>query len=192
MNKLCFTIDNIREFRPIAKTITSERVTPYMKEAQQIDLKELLGDALYLDFMTKFDDSNQGATYTAYQELLKGKIYMYGGRSIEHPGLIGFLAYSALAHFFANNQINATSFGIVQKDWEGSTPVDAATLRQTITELRSNALAFKADIEKFLSANSVTYPLYSPGDTMPGNGPMFFDPDNDTLYHRSGRTTESL
>lgn len=192
MKKFVITIDNIREFRPIAKTIDATRIGSYIQEAQQIDLKQLLGDALYLDFMTKFDDSTQGATYTAYQELLKGKTYTYGGRSIEHPGLIGFLAYSALARFFANNQINATSFGVVQKDWEGSTPIDAKTLQMTITEIRSNALAFKADIEKFLSSNPTTYPLYAPDESAPGNGPMFFDPDNDTLYHRSGRTLESL
>src|SRR5262245_19626246 len=146
MKKLCFTIDNLKEFRPLPAAMPAARILPYMAEAQQIDLKALLGDALYLDFITKFDDASQGATYTAYQELIKGKTYIYGGRTVEHPGLIGFLSYSALARFFANNQVNATSFGVVQKEWEGSSSVDANNILHTVTELRSNALAFKADI----------------------------------------------
>jgi hypothetical protein len=190
--KLIITIDNIREFRPLARTIDPARIQPYIQEAQQIDLKQLLGPALYLDFYTKYDDSSQGATYTAYQELLKGKTYTYGGKSIEHPGLIGYLVYSALARFMPNNQVNATSFGVVMKDWEGSTAVDANMMRQVVTELRSNALAFKADIEKFLSSNPTNYPLYAPSDGSFNNGPMFFDPDNDQMYHRSGRTLDSL
>jgi hypothetical protein len=190
--KFVITIDNIREFRPIARQITPDRILPYIQEAQQLDLKRLLGDALFLDFLTKFDDSTQGATYTAYQNLLNGVNYTYGGNTIEHPGLIGYMAYSTLARFFANNQVNATSFGIVQKNWEGSEPVSGEVLRSTITELRSNALALRSDIEKFLSSNPTLYPLFSPDGSVVLNGPLFFDPDNDSLYHRSGRTLESL
>jgi hypothetical protein len=189
--KQLITIDNIREFRPMAKTIDPARILPYIQEAQQIDLKQLLGDALYLDFYTKYDATGD-PSYAAYQLLLKGTTYSYGGRTVEHPGLIGFLVYSALARFMPNNQVNATSFGVVQKNWEGSEAIDANMMRQVVTELRSNALAFKADIEKYLSSNPTIFPLYAPSDGSFNNGPMFFDPDNDQTYHRSGRTTESL
>ncbi len=187
MKKLIITIDNIREFRPLPASMQAARILPYIQEAQQIDLKNLLGDALYLDFMTKFDDSAQGATYTAYQDLLNGKSYSYAGQNVEHPGLVGFMAYSALARFFANNQVNATSFGVVQKEWEGSTPVSSDMIRQTVTELRSNALALRADIEKYLTANSTTYPLWAPKDGPVTNGAMFFDPDDEQMKAANGR-----
>lgn len=185
MKKLIITVDNIKEFRPLPNQLAPARILPYIMEAQQIDLKQLLGDALFLDFMTNYD--NVSATYDKYRDLLNGKTYSYGGQSIEHPGLVGFLAYSTLVRFTLNNQVNSTSFGVVQKEWEGSTPVSGDVLRQTVAELRSNALALKADIEKYLSANSTAYPLWAPQDSPVTNGAMFFDPDNENMKAANGR-----
>ena len=183
--KLLITRDNIREFRPLPKSMEPARILPYIQEAQQLELKRLLGDAFYLDFMTNYD--NASVTYDKYRDLLNGKTYSYGGNTIEHPGLTGFLAYHTLAKFINNNQVNATSFGVVVKEWEGSKPVESASIRQVVTELRSNALALQADIEKFLSANASTYPLWAPTGPVPASGAMFFDPDDDNRQAANGR-----
>lgn len=184
--KLLITIENIKEFRPLSASLPAARLQPYIQEAQQLDLKRLLGNALYYDFMTNYD--NVSATYDKYRDLLNGKAYTYAGNTVEHPGLTGYLSYCTLARFMANNQVNATSFGVVQKDWDGSTPVDAQTIRQVVSELRSNALALEDDIRNFLSANATTYSLWAPDGPSPNTGAMFFDPDDAQAQASNGRT----
>ena len=192
MRKLIIAPTNIYEFRPLAKDIPSDRILPYIQEAQQLDLKQLLGDALWLDFLTRFDQSLD-AKYAAYQELLVGSIYTYGEIQIENPGLIGYMSYMTLARFYANNQVNATKYGLVQKLNDQSQPLDSKAVQAAITELRSNALALQVDIVKFLTNNGASFPLYtySNGAALGQNGAMFFDPDNGNS-RANGRTLTSF
>lgn len=189
--KLLITIDNIKEFRPIAEAIPQDRILPYIAEAQLFDLKPLLGPALYLDFMNRYDVSAD-SKYAVYQDLLNGKDYTFGGQTLNHPGLIGFLVYFALARFYVNNPINVTRYGITQKRDQDSDPVDPRVLTNAVAELRSIGLAYQADIVKFLSANGTSYPLYNfqDGSALGQTGVKFFDPD-DSSGSRNGRTLTS-
>lgn len=187
--KLIISIENLKEFRPISETIPDERILPYIQEAHQLDLKRLLGDALYVDFLARFDQTGD-SKYAAYQDLLKGKTYTSGGVSVEHPGLIGYMCYSALVRFYTNNPINVTKFGIVAKKDEKSEPVDSRVMASAIDELRSNAAALQVDIQNYLSSNLSLYPLYSYSTSQPPSmGVRFFDPDN--VGRLSDRTLES-
>lgn len=191
--KLLISIANISEFRPLSKNIPSDRITPYIQEAQQFDLKRLLGDALYLDFLTKFDQSGD-PKYTSYQNLLNGVMYTYSQQTLEHPGLIGYLSYSTLVRFFNNNHINATKYGLVQKDNDQSTPLDFRAVAAAVAELRSNALAFQVDIIKYLTTNGTLYPLYAyqDGSALGMTGVKFFDPDDNRSSAANGRTLTSF
>lgn len=191
--KLIISIENIYEFRPLAKDIPTDRILPYIREAQQYDLKQLLGDALYVDFLSRYDQTLD-SMYTAYQELLNGKNYVSGTITIEHPGLIRYMAYSTLARFYNNNQINAVKYGLVQKLGEQSQQLDTKAVQSAIAELRSNALSEQADIIKFLNANGTTYPLfaYNDGSALGQNGARFFDPDEGNRSGYNGRTLTSF
>lgn len=191
--KLCISVENVKEFRPMAKDIPSERILPYIKEAHQYNLKPLLGDALYYDFLQKFDVSGD-PQYANYQALLVGSYYGYGQTTIEHPGLIPYLAYATLARFYNNNKINATKFGLVQKDGENSTQITLAEVQSAIGELRANMLADQADLIKYLTTKGTLYPLYiyQDGSVLGDLGVKFFDPDRPTLAARNGRTLTSF
>lgn len=190
--KQLITIDNIMEFRPIAEAIPQGRILPYIAEAQLHDLRPLLGDALYLDFMNRYDN-NADSKYTVYQELLNGKDYSYGGQTLNYPGLIPFLVYFTLARFYVNNPINVTRFGITQKKDQDSDPVDPRVLTNAVAELRSIGLAYQADIVKFLTTNGTSYPLYNyqDGSALGQTGVKFFDPDNGR-GSSNGRTLKSF
>lgn len=191
--KLIITVENLKEFRPISEDIPESRINPYIQEAQQLDLKRLLGPALFVDFLAKFDDAAQGATYTNYQLLFKGTTYTYGGYTVEHPGLIGYLAYSALARLYANNQINVVKYGLVQKLSDKSEALSDKAVQMAVDELRSNALALQADIVRYLNTNIVTFPLFvnADGSVLDDNGVKFFDPDSDTIPGYNGRTLKN-
>lgn len=192
MRKLIISPSNIYEFRPLAKDIPADRIMPYIQEAQQIDLKQLLGDALWLDFLNRFDVSAD-SKYAVYQQLLVGSTYTYGSVTLENPGLIGYMSYMTLARFYANNQISATKYGLVMKLNDQSQPLDAKAVQNAITELRSNALALQNDIVKFLTANGTSFPLYvyQDGSALNQNGAKFFDLESTGPYY-NGRTLTSF
>lgn len=191
--KLLINLANIREWRPIATQIPADRINPYIQEAQQFDLKQLLGDALYVDFLAKYDVTGD-PQYANYQALLKGGTYTYGGVTLENPGLIPFLVYMTLARFFNNNQVNATRYGLVNKLVDESEVVDWRGIAAAVAELRANGRAFADDLTKYLDNNPTLFPLYNrrtDGGPMEGGGVKFFDPD-DTNFTGNGRTNISL
>ena len=73
------TIQDIKEVRPLAQ-LDPQRVDPYINEAQENDLRPILGDALFYDFITNIDT-------TKYRELLNGKTYTKNNYSIFFPGV---------------------------------------------------------------------------------------------------------
>lgn len=194
--KILITKQHLDEFRPISGFIDIDRINPYIQEAQSFDLKQLLGPALFVDFMAKYDNDGLGAIYTAYQNLLKGSTYTVSGRTYEHPGLIGFLVYCTLARFYNGQQTNVTRYGLVGLQGEGMTPLDARAVAAEVAQLKANALSFAEEIRDFLAANASTYPLYSSVNdmTIGGNGAMFFDlNDNPTPgVNTNNRTIENL
>lgn len=190
--KFIISIDNLREFRPIAKDIPEERILPAIREAQQYELKKLLGDALYVDFLARFDVAAD-SKYTVYQELLVGKQYTWGTQTIEHPGLIPYLCYHTLAKFYTSNPLNVTKYGVVTKLSDQSEAIDPKVLAAEVSALRACALSDQADIIKFLSNNGTSYPLYvfQDGSSLGQLGVKFFDPDANR-GSRNGRTLTSF
>lgn len=134
--------------------LDQSRVNTYIIEAQENDLRPVLGDALYKDFI-----DNQ--SLTKYTELLRGKSYTVNGFAIDFPGVKPMLAYFTLARIVANNQMNITSYGIVQKTVNESQPVEQAGVKALVTELRSVAVSYQNRLIQFLKANTSTYPQYN-------------------------------
>jgi hypothetical protein len=190
--KYIITIENLAAYRPTSKQIPADRINPYIQEAQQFDLKRLLGDPLYLDFLNYYD--NTAAQYEKYRDLLNGKQYTIATLTYDHPGLIGFLCYMTLARFYNNNQVNATKYGLVTKLGEGSEPLDWKAIATAVAELRSNATALTADIIRYIVNNSASFPLFNQVNRPdPDLGVRFFDPDDiNAPGPGSGRTLNSL
>lgn len=153
MNKpILITLQDIKAVRPTAE-LDNVRWQPFATEAQDQDVKPILGDALYYQLMTT-------PAATAYAELLNGKTYTYNGETIYFEGIKPLIVYFFLARFIQNNAINITRFGVVSKVINQSQPVDAQVIRQVVNEMKSNAQTYKNDVERFLCQNPTTYPLY--------------------------------
>ena len=153
MPSCLITLDDIREYRPVA-SLDAKRVDTYIIEAQENDLRPVLNDALYKAL-------NDSFSTVIYQELFNGKAYNYNGASIDFPGIKPMLVYFALSRIVINNQINITSYGVVQKTVNESQPVDNAGIKMLVTELRSVAISYQNRLIDFLEKNTATYPLYN-------------------------------
>ena len=137
------------DFRYISEHISSEkRLDQYIREAQMFDLMELMGRAFFYHVL---DDAENSPTSQATLDLLSGVDYTDNyGHLIKFEGLKPVLVYFSYARFLANQNVTASSMGIVQKKNEFSDPVDEKTLQRLITQARSSALAYWSQAECYL------------------------------------------
>lgn len=156
MDNLLITIKDIKEYRPMAELVP-ERVDSYIREAQMNDLKQFLGAPLYYDMLANINN-------TIYQDLLKGVASYtdpYTGNPIGYNGLIPILVYYSLARIIESNQVNITSYGVVRKNVQQSEPIDLKVIKEQITGLRSMAVSYQKEAERFLLGRLATYPLWN-------------------------------
>jgi hypothetical protein len=169
MEKRCLiTLNDLKYLRPTAE-LDGVRYEPYCLEAQDQDLRPILGDGLFYDLMSEFQDTGDNM-YAAYQELINGKAYSYNGQTIYFDGIKPMLGYFTLARLVQNHSTNITRFGVVSKVVQQSTPVDPQVLRQVVNELKSNAQTYINQVTQFLLENQTTYTLYIGSDTNRSTG----------------------
>ena len=149
---------DIVQYHPMA-TIPQNRLDPFILKAQELDLKPVLNDSLYYDFLTKFKNSDD-PMFAAYQNLLNGCTYQYSGQTINFPGLKPMLSAFTMARFLPANQANITAYGVVTKTNPQSEPMPSSSITYMVNNLRSEAVAYQNQVEQFLLQNQNTYPLY--------------------------------
>lgn len=152
------TLADIKKYHPVA-AIPQDRIEPYILKAQELDLKPILNESLYYDFITKFRSTGD-PLYTAYQNLLNGTTYTYSAQTIQYPGLIPMLCAFTMARFIQLNQVNITSYGVVNKLNPQSEPTTLNQITYLVNNLKSEAIAYQNQTEQFLLQNQTTYPLY--------------------------------
>lgn len=153
--------DDIKIYAPTAE-LDGARIDPFILETQENNLKQVLNDAFYYDFMLRIN-STTDPLYSAYQSLLNGNTYTVNARVISFPGIKPMIVYYALARFARNNPVHITRFGVVTKTVQQSEPVQAAVLNGYINEKNSVGLNYQNQVVKFLQYNPTIYPLYNTG-----------------------------
>jgi hypothetical protein len=165
--RVLITLSDIQALRPTAE-LDGVRWEPFCRESQDLDLRPILGDSLFYDFMTKFYQTGD-PSYAIYQTLLNGTNYTYSGQDIYYDGFKPFVVYSTLARFVQNNPVNITRFGVVTKVVNQSQPVDPQVLRQVTNEYKSNAKSYENQIRQYLDNNQTTYTMYKGADVARNN-----------------------
>lgn len=174
-DKYLISVEDIVRFRPIAD-LDASRLNPYILEAQSHDLRPILGDALYHDFMKNFDSND--VAYDHYKDLLNGKEYTYNGYTVAYNGLQEMLSFFTLARFTIMNGISFTRFGSVRKlNGDKSSPITAEETQMVLADLKANAISAASVVKQYLINNNATYPLYNRGPVVDlnTNGAKWFD-----------------
>lgn len=170
--RILITLADIKRYRPTAE-LDGSRWEPFAEEAQDQELRPLLGDGLFYDFMEEWHDSGDDM-YADYQKLINGTTYSYNGQTIYFDGIKPFLVYHTMARFVQNNSTHVTRFGVVTKVVAQSQPADSQVIRQIVNELKSNADTYRAQIEQYLLEEQDTYDLYIGGTNSSNTGFNFF------------------
>lgn len=160
-DKYLITLDDVKRFYPVAE-IDGERLNPYILQAQSHDLRPVLGEALYYDFMKNFD--NTAPAYAMYAKLIGGEEYNYQGYVIPYEGIHETISWFTLARFIVHNDFNLTRFGTKkpkQNDKsDGITPQERAML---MADFKANGIRSASLVQQYLIYNQTTFPLYPQG-----------------------------
>ena len=174
-------------------TTDQEMAEAMIAEAQRVDVKPRLGDALYLNLVGKdefsiidgggasdqsFDfvvDSDPETVSTVsspdkYDMLLNGGQWTDDcGRSRLLTGLKTALAYFALARIVRDGNIQATTYGAVVKDDQYSAEAERTERQRQYRELFSQGDSYMAEVLNYLSHNCKLFPEYTANGKMRSN-----------------------
>ena len=152
------TLANIQAVKSISLNINeSKQLTPYILEAQNFDLRELIGDAFFLDLVTDF---LANPSLSIYSLLFNGGTYTYGGETYHLDGLKLYLIYSTYARYLSNSNVISTASGLVHKTNQYSESVTEKTISRLVSQARSSAVFCENNIKDYLSRFKSNYPLY--------------------------------
>jgi len=136
------TYSDFSNYRDISSNISAaKRIDPYILEAQEIDIRSLLGDIFYNEVVS--NPSN-------YSTLLNGGTYDYDGYTYSFKGLKAVHVYFAYARFVMNDDVKSTPSGMVNKLNQNSERVTEATINRISRNARDIASAYWQQCYDFL------------------------------------------
>ena len=131
-----------------------EMLQPHILASQLVDIKTVLGNALYTDLVNN-------RLLDKYKTLLEGGTYTNNnGNVVTFQGLKASLScYTYARYMFSKNAVD-TPFGMVAKTNEYSEKADASIIQTIASAKRSEATAYLNECLEFIKENLATYPLY--------------------------------
>lgn len=156
---LLIGLSDFGDYKHITSNLNASiKLDPYIREAQEFDLRPLMGTEFYLALCEDFEASPSLATY---EDLFNGSEYTIGGVKHQHNGIKAALIYFAYARYIPGGQVNSTPFGLVQKlNQTDSQPVSDKIIARLVQQARSGAESYWSRTHKFLLDNINSYPLY--------------------------------
>ena len=168
------TPDNIRnDVRPVSSHVDNGRIEIYIKEAELLNIKPRIGDALYIDLI-RYVNAKPEELFgfpEEYKKLLEGGNYFdkrcipgEGSTFIKPPfdktfgesgnrtfvGLIEVLNYYVYAKLVKNNDFNVARFGFTQKEDEYSSHHELKIKLAAEKDALSVADGYMADCIEYL------------------------------------------
>lgn len=147
------TKNDIANHREISRSVRDDKINPYIEDAELLDLKPLLGNALYFDLVKNKTDQK-------YQELLEPKEFTIDSETFKHVGLKKILSIFVDARYKLFGSFTDTGYGLREKNHQDSTAVSSDSKKELYKKNRQIAFQYFSDVKKFLDENSSTYPLW--------------------------------
>ena len=142
-----------------------------IREAQQFDLRPLLGDALYYELVNNYNPDDSGGPDDKYLKLVDGEQYQDSqDQTIIFSGLRMVIKYYAYARLISGQQINVTSHSVTRKLSDYSEPVDGKTIAMEVSSARNGAASYWDEAKKYLNAKAADFPLWKCTHKAPRTG----------------------
>ena len=112
-NKQLTDVDSVKTtVRPMSTHVDVEKTLVYIDESQQQDIKNALGDNLFIDLLRYVNRSEGEPANDAYDNLLHGGIYKNGNDEFIFSGLEKALKYFVYARLVKHGDRNLSQGGI--------------------------------------------------------------------------------
>ncbi len=149
-------LSDIQDFRAVSSNLNTDRIDPLIAEAQEFDIKPVLGPAQYLDFINSLPDGGK------YDDLFNGVEYTDTGINelVSFKGVRAALVYYSYARLLLNQDLHVSGSGIVEKTEQWSQPSEEKRIQRQVTAARLAAVAHQNDYIKFLREEFETYPIF--------------------------------
>jgi hypothetical protein len=149
---------DIQSYWNVPNTVLDDRVNIAILEAQQSDLKRVLGDPFYYAFIEDYN----GTTFATpnYQTLFDGSNYVYQGDTIYFSGVEQLLSTYSYIQLAKNNKIHVVRAGVVVKSVEQSETAENFELRSVLRKAYDQSGRLEAEITQYLYEKRSLYPLY--------------------------------
>lgn len=157
VDTVLLTRNDFKAIRKISQNTSWEKLSPYILEAQELDLKPILGQELYYDLI---EDFNASPSLEKYYDLYHGTTYTCGNSKITHNGLIPVLCYFAYSRYVLDAGITDTASGLKQKNNEYSENISEKTVGRVSDQARSAGSAYMSEVITFLNNNKADYSLW--------------------------------
>lgn len=139
-----------------------EMAEAMIAEAQRVEIKPRLGDALLLKLQTE-------DLADPYRLLLEGGEWEASNGPRLLTGVKTALAYYALARIVRDGNIQATTYGAVVKDDQYSTDAERSERQRQYRELFGQADSYLAEAISYLTQNGRAFPEYQVQGKMRSN-----------------------
>lgn len=138
------TPDEVGKYgRPISARTDADKLTAYIVEAEQMNVKPVLGDELFLSILEKGEEDEK------FCLLLSGGTYEFNGRLFTFAGLKSAMSYYVFAKYLMVGDFNATRFGVTMKDDNYSTRISAVDRSNAYSDTLEVANCYLQDCVAF-------------------------------------------
>jgi len=153
-----------QQYEDISAGVKTERLNVFIRKAQELDLKPLLGYALYYDLIKNFNEDgtlNDNAPQP-YKDLMNGTEYLdKRGHIVLYQGLSPVMVYFAFARFIEADSVHYTSTGPVIKQHDNGIAINMENIVRLVQQQRSVANAYANETERFLKDHKDDFPLWN-------------------------------
>lgn len=160
--KIILKSSDVEQYADISDNYEESRFNVFALRAQETQLRELLGDALYYALINDLDVSGvpQSAPYTT---LVNGESYTYDNETVEYFGLKPFLAFHWLAINNREGDIRQADYGnIMYSDnpQDNMTKMSKSQKDEVNASYMSSSVSYRNNIVQYLNEKDDDYPTW--------------------------------
>jgi len=144
--------------KSIARTLVWEDVEPYLLEAQNLDIKPKITDALLIELLTYLDVETQDDL--VFNMLLDGGVYTIKGKRFVFSGLKASLSYYTYARLTNNLNYDLNRSGLTEHNDQYSLKTEIVQRKTMRMDAVSTADAYMSECLHFIKANVDRFKMF--------------------------------
>lgn len=158
--------------RPMSTHIDENKINIYIDESQQQDIKNALGDSLFIDLLRYVNRTEIDQINESYENLLHGGIYKNEDDEYIFSGLEKALKYFVYARLVKHGDKNLSRIGLVQDQSEHSSHAVLKEKQEEYKDAFSVAEELMNDCIRYIRHNSEKFPKWGKRNIKPTRGPV--------------------